>query len=251
MNFYQEVNIYNTSLIPRARSSDSWYLEILLDQSLSKANINFLHAHIAHTEIKSVAKVPTTVRLSAFQAAEKVLALHINGPSIKWSSTHSGAGGGSAGESTESLGGPTLVLHYFLITVKQDLQPRASKWDDSVPQGFSLRLSVSPALMHLFTLQPLHSFEREGPAVLHKYYKEQTTEPVIYPTLICSPAFTLPDSSFLPTPSPLQWEREESDTSGQSWNKVGKFWKRKRKEKEKVTKFKRQVFHLERAECMK
>lgn len=94
MNFYQGVNIYNTSLIPRARSSDRWYLEVLLDQSLSKPNINFTHAHLAHTEIKECRKhTNLTVRLSAFQAAEKVLAVPINGP-IHQMKEHLGVGGG-------------------------------------------------------------------------------------------------------------------------------------------------------------
>lgn len=40
MNFYQEVNTYKTSLTPRTRSSDRWYLRILVNQRLSNQNIN-------------------------------------------------------------------------------------------------------------------------------------------------------------------------------------------------------------------
>ena len=69
MNFYQEVNIYNTSLTPRARSSDRWYLEILLDQSLSKPNINFMHAHIAHTEIRVSQKYQLNCKAFSFSGS--------------------------------------------------------------------------------------------------------------------------------------------------------------------------------------
>lgn len=59
-----------------------------------------------------------------------------------------------------------VALHWFfifLITVKQDLQPRASKWDDSVPQGlFPEAKRVTCTHAFCSTLQPLHSLRGKG-----------------------------------------------------------------------------------------